>query len=248
MRGNAAKRWCFTWNNYPDDWWAPLAPSFEGSHWLAGEEVGASGTKHLQGYVEFPIKVRPAGYKGLPLQIHWEAAKGDRAANVKYCTKDGKVHGNIKVPRPLPVVELYGWQLDAQTQFQQEPDARSIFWWWSKDGSKGKSTFVRWLVRQGALICSGKAADMKYMIVKYHEKKGDYPDCVVFDVPRSMSGYLSYAGIEEIKNGVFASTKFECEPVEMPYPHVFVMANFAPELDSEMASMSVDRFVVNEIE
>lgn len=239
---NGGKRWCFVWNNYPENWWAPMAPGFEGCQWLAGYEVGESGTPHIQGYVEFPKKVRPIGYKNMPKEIHWEACKGDRASNIAYVSKErNKAGGNLPWPRPLPVIELYGWQTDVQEKFESDPDNRSIFWYWSEEGRRGKSSACRWLIRQGALICSGKASDMKYLIIKYHEKNGVYPDCIVFDVPRSMENYLSYTGIEEIKNGVFASTKYECSTVEMPHPHVFVFANFGPNMRDK--DMSRDRFV-----
>ncbi len=246
-RPSGSKKWAFTWHNYPENWMALLAPVFEGSAWIGGYEICPNtGTPHIQGFVEFPVKVRPIGYKGAPKAIHWEAAKGTREQNVKYCAKEGNTVGTIKPPRPLPVIELYGWQLDAWEQMQGVPDNRSIYWWWSQDGAKGKSSFVRWAVRAGALVCSGKAADMKYLIVKYKEKHGDWPEVVIFDVPRSSAQYLSYTGIEEIKNGVFASTKYECDVVEMPYPHVFVMANFPPELQRH-DEMSVDRWICREI-
>jgi hypothetical protein len=220
-----------------------MAPGLEGSKWLVGYEKGEEcETPHLQGYVEFPKKVRPIGYKGMPKEIHWEACKGDRASNLTYVSKEGsKAGGNLPWPRPLPKIELYGWQLDVPQKFESEPDNRSIFWYWSEEGSRGKSSACRWLVRNGALICSGKASDMKYLVIKYHEKNGVYPDCIVFDVPRSMENYLSYTGIEEIKNGVFASTKYECTTVEMPHPHVFVFANFPPLMNNK--DMSRDRFV-----
>lgn len=250
-RGNGAKKWTFTWNNYPENWVDLLAPAFKGCAWLGGYEVAASGTKHIQGYVEFPVKVRPIGYKGIPKDIHWgddegKPARGSREKNIGYCSKDGDIVGTLRPPRPLPTITLWGWQLEAQQQMEHEPDNRSIYWWWSEDGAKGKSSFVRWAVRGGALVCSGKAADMKYLIVKYKEKHGDWPEVVIFDVPRSSAQYLSYTGIEEIKNGVFASTKYECDVVEMPYPHVFVMANFPPDLTRHDV-MSMDRWVCNEI-
>lgn len=244
-RENSSKNWAFTYNNYPENWLALVAPGFEGSAWIAGEEVGENGTLHIQGYVEFPIKVRPIGYKGLPKEIHWEKARGTKAENITYCTKEsGGKHGTIKVPRVVPKVELYGWQLKAKEQIESKPDNRSIFWWWSEMGGMGKSSFVRWAVMEkNALICSGKASDMKYLVVKYHEKHGDWPEVVIFDVPRSSMQYLSYTGIEEIKNGVFASTKYECDTVVMPHPHVFVLANFEP--DYAKGEMSNDRWRVN---
>ena len=248
-RASGAKAWTFTWNNYPENWVAQLAPTFEGCEWIGGYEIGEEeGTPHIQGYVEFPLRVRPIGYKGAPNQIHWgdkdgKPARGSRAHNVHYCTKQGKgFEGTLRPPRPLPVIELYGWQLECKAAFEAEADDRAIHWWWSKGGKRGKSSMVRWLATNQALVCSGKASDMKYMIVKYREKHGDFPETVVFDVPRSMQNYLSYQGLEEIKNGVFASTKYECEMVVMPYPKVFVFANFEP--DQTDLHMSHDRFKV----
>lgn len=248
MRGNAAKRWIFVWNNYPENWKAPMAPGLQGSKWLAGYETCPStGTPHIQGYVEFPKKVRPIGYKGMPREIHWEKCLGDRASNLKYVAKERNMAGGtFPWPRPLPEIELYGWQLDIPEKFGNEPDNRSIYWYWSMEGKRGKSSACRWLVRNGALICSGKACDMKYNVVKYVEKNGYFPLALVFDVPRSMENYLSYTGIEEIKNGVFASTKYECATVEMPHPHVFVFANFPPDMRDK--DMSRDRFIVKNVD
>ena len=105
---------------------------------------------------------------------------------------------------------------------------------------------VRWMAMNKALVCSGKAADMKYLIVKYHEKHGRFPDVCVFDVPRSTASYLSYQGLEEIKNGVFSSTKYECDMVVMPYPQVFVFANFIPDMNNQV--MSSDRWVLHNVD
>lgn len=243
-RPNGAKCWAFTWNNYPEFWLAPLAPAFQGAKWIVGYEVGESGTPHLQGYVEFPIKVRAIGYKDAPKEIHWEVARASRSTNIEYCAKGGKVEpaSTLKPPRPLPTIELWGWQLEAKKQLEGEPDARTIYWWCSEQGGMGKSSFVRYAVQNmGAIVCSGKAADMKYMIVKYKEKKDDYPRIVIFDVPRSSAKYISYTGMEEIKNGVFSSSKYETDMVCMPYPHVMVLCNFAPDMDN--VDMSSDRFV-----
>lgn len=70
-RGILAKRWIFVWNNYPKNWMDHLDHLLEGTKWIVGYEVGEEKeTPHLQGYVEFPIRVRPIGYKGAPEKIH----------------------------------------------------------------------------------------------------------------------------------------------------------------------------------
>lgn len=252
-RGGAAKRWPFTWNNYKENWMALMAPGLEGCKWIVGHEICPStGTPHLQGYAEFPVKVRPIGYKGMPKEIHWgdkygKPAKGDRQANITYCVKEGRGYeGNLKPPRPLPEIELWGWQLDAKKVFESPVKQRKIYWYWSHAPSRGKSNMCRWLAMNGALICDGKAADMKFLILKYKEKHGDYPLCVVFDIPRSMEHYISYNGMEQVSNAVFASTKYECDMVVAPYMHLFVMANFEPDMTNK--DMSNDRFVTTNVD
>lgn len=218
-----SKKWCFTWNNYPEGWKEIVVPRFQGSGLFGCQpEVGENGTHHIQGWVEFKTKIRPLSL-GLPKEIHWEKMRGTIQDSIDYCskseTKAGDYISNKKVPRPLPTVTLSGWQIFAENKLRLEPDNREIFWIWSHQGGRGKSTFVRYLVQNmDALICAGKASDMKHQIVKYHEKKEEFPDIVVFDVPRSMENYLSYTGIEEIKNGVFASSKYESDMVVMPHP------------------------------
>lgn len=240
-RVSPSKKWCFTWNNYPMNWDTLLVPKFEGSEWIVGEEIGENGTPHLQGYIEFSTKVRAIQHIGIP-QIHWEKAKGSRLANAKYCSKDGKFQGTIKVPKPIRVISaLREWQQELADCVAAEPDDRAIHWTWSRAGGTGKSAFVKWLcVKHGALICGGSAKDMKYLIVKYIEKHDVPPEIVIMDIPRQMEEYISYAALEEIKNGCFASTKYECDTVVMNPPHVLCFANFEPKYEA----LSEDRWRV----
>lgn len=242
-----AKKWVFTWNNYTENWKDEIVPKIQRSGVFGCQpEIGKCGTPHIQGWVEFTEKLRPLSL-GLPKQIHWEKMKGTVDDSIAYCsksdTKNGDYITNKKSKRTLPEVSLYGWQVMADIKLDDEPNNREIFWIWSKEGGKGKSTFVRHLVqKKEALICAGKASDMKHQIVKYNEKNDDFPRIVCFDVPRSMENYLSYTGIEEIKNGVFASSKYESDMVVMPWAHVVVLANFPPDLNNK--DMSADRFTV----
>lgn len=271
-RQNGAKRWTFTWNNYSQNWVALLAPVFEGCTFgIGSEEVGESGTPHIQGYVEFASKVRPIGYRGCPKEVHWgddkgKPARGTRLQNVMYCRKQNllwfsgpdandeerRPHTEYfgterwRPPRDLPKIELRGWQEEVRRLAEAPVQQRKIYWFWSSRRGIGKSDAVRWLATEGALVTGGGAKDMKYLICKYKEKNGDYPETIAMDVPCSMQGFVSYAGIEEVVNGVFASTKYECEPVIMPYARFFLFANFPPALDN--VDMSANRFVVFDID
>lgn len=241
----ASKKWCFTWNNFPETWeedLAPMAPKSEG--FVFGQEVGESGTPHIQGYVEFKNKMRPSEM-GLSKKIHWEKAKGDREANVKYCSKDGKYisHGgrNFRPPPVIKIIQtLYKWQQEVVDLITQEPDDRSIHWFWDSKGGIGKSKLVKYLcIKHEALVCSGKTADMKYLVVSQESA----PELVIMDVPRDSLRFISYTGIEEIKNGCFASSKYESKMFIMNSPHVLIFANEPPDMEK----MSADRWVIHDL-
>ena len=249
IRCKQAKRWCFTLNNYTEDEMVHLVHLFNssGCEWIWGEEVGEEGTPHLQGYVEFPKRVRPVETVKCE-RVHWERCKGDRASNVKYCTKDGcNIKGNLPYDKPLRLIgraQFYPWQEELVQILEQEPDDRTIYWYWETVGRVGKSALAKWLcVHKRALMAGGKANDVKYMIVKWKEKYGAWPTIIIWDIPRTQEGFVSYECIESVKNGCFFSGKYECEQVVMNSPHIICFANFEPDY----YKMSEDRWNVKDI-
>jgi len=61
-------------------------------------EAGANGTKHYQGYVELHSKVRLNGMKTMPgfARAHFEIAKGDQEANIRYCSKEPRLEPTVQ--------------------------------------------------------------------------------------------------------------------------------------------------------
>lgn len=241
-----AKRWVFTWCNYPEEWFSYFeVQSSKFKKYIIGKEVGnVSETPHLQGYVEFKNKLRPKGL--FPTQIHWEKARKNSLVNFLYCSKEGD-YITLGFPLPLQVLssdQLFDWQKSIVKLIKTTPDDRSIYWFWEHKGGIGKTALTKYLLFHfDGLICSGKASDMKYMITKYHARKDEYPKLIIFDVPRCNLNYISFNGMEEIKNGCFASTKYESEMVLMNCPHVIVFANEPPDL----SLMSQDRWRILEL-
>ena len=243
-RPRANKRWVFTWNNYSDQWEESILGGSNGTAlegFIIGREIGESGTKHLQGYLEFKSATRPLEGKKYPKEIHWEYAKGNRVANVAYCSKDGDFIASSKYFRPPPkirtITQLRPWQQDLENLIKEEPDDRTIHWIWERTGGIGKSALVKYLcVKHDALVCAGKAADMKYLV----SSEEIAPSLIIFDVPRTSLNYISYTGIEEIKNGCFANSKYESKMYIMNSPHVLVFANEPPCFEN----MSQDRWNV----
>ncbi len=124
-----------------------------------------------------------------------------------------------------------------------KPD-RSIIWLYCKDGGCGKSQLGKYLcVKERAIIVDGKTADMKYL-VNERIKQGAEPDLIIMDISRSKKKHkIDYGGIEEIKNGLFVSTKYECGMVVMNPPMIIIFANFEPDYEK----LSYDRWICHEI-
>lgn len=244
-----SKRWCFTWNNYKIDSVEQIEQIFDKLSilYIIGKEVGESGTQHLQGYIETPKKLRPTQL-GLDKAIHWEKCKGSRADNVEYCSKDGDfVCSRILKPRrKLKLITPdYDWEKEILRIIEDEPDERTIHWYWSRTGNMGKTQFCKYLtVKHGAIPVSGKGADVRNAVVEYSKKHGDTPELVVFPIPKSYNtDYLSYESLENIKDMYFYSGKYEGGAVCGPCPHLFVFANEPPQL----TKCSADRWKVFEI-
>lgn len=252
-RVNACKKWFFTYNNYTEECVVSMVSSFDSlcDKYVFQEELGKEGTRHLQGVVFCKKRMRWSEF-GLSNKIHWETVKGKDEQAIDYCSKEdtrnGKVFSKgVKLKKPLKLLNpdnFYQWQKDVMNIIDEEPCDRTIYWYHESIGNVGKSTFIKYLcAKKEALLVSGKGSDMKYLIVKYKETYGDYPELILFDIPRTCENYVSYTGMEEVKNGCFASTKYECEMVIMNSPHIICFSNFEPNYQA----MSADRWKVSEI-
>lgn len=250
-----AKNWVFTLNNYIKADIDELLKFQSSTKMVFQEEIGEQGTPHLQGVISFEKKVRPKNIFNFSQAAHWEKMKGTFEQARDYCSKeDTRKPGSqpytkgVKLPtsRKLDIItELRpGFQSYVDCIIKGKPDDRCIYWFYEEHGNMGKSALAKYICfHYNAIICSGKAADIKYMCVKYNEKNGFYPEIIICDIPRTAENYLSYAGLEEVKNGCFMSSKYECDVVLMNPPHMICFSNFHPDV----STMSIDRWNVNKI-
>ncbi len=146
----------------------------------------------------------------------------------------------LVVKDPLEGKNLYAFQRKIIGIVKQEPDERTIYWFWSVKGNIGKSSLCKHLcLKYDALSLGGKVADALYAVGK-RVGAGKPPKVVVFDVARSEAKYLQYAALENLKNGCFFSSKYESGQVLMNAPHVIVFSNEAPD----RSMLSGDRWKV----
>lgn len=72
------------------------------------------------------------------------------------------------------------------------------------------------------------------------EETGREPKVIVLDIPRNVpDDFISYTCIEELKNGLFLSGKYESQiGAFVDIPHIIVFSNREPDYDK----MSRDRW------
>lgn len=249
--------WIFTFNNYSIhyknglDSFATLLGEY--GLYVFQEEIGDEGTPHLQGSFKFHKKGRPMETFRIHTEdgkyaLRWQKCK-KWSASVTYCTKlesrSGKVYTNIPdldIPEKLEVEEPYGWQLEVMDIFKEKPDKRKIYWYWSDKGNIGKTSLAKYIcaTKKHSIFVNGKASDMKCAIAKMETK----PKIVILGFPKTLDHqYISYSGIEEIKDGMFFSGKYESDMVLFNNPHVIIFCNQPPDEDK----LSKDRLVVKKI-
>jgi hypothetical protein len=86
-----SRRWCFTINNPSDEDCLAVIKLASGCVYLiAGDEVGASGTPHVQGFCVFNRNVRFSKMTKYLPGAHLEVARGLSSQSSEYCKKDGK--------------------------------------------------------------------------------------------------------------------------------------------------------------
>ena len=208
--------------------------------YIYGHEICPStNEKHLQGFMHLkkPMRITEIKISGKP---HLQACNGNEEQNVKYCSKEGSIvkHG---FPKPLNLISaLRPFQAEIEKLYHTEPDDRTIYWFWEDKGNIGKSAFVKYMVAtHGCLFCDGgKKSDLINLVFNADM---DNTKCIIWDLPRSSKGSISYATLEAIKNGLICNTKYETGVKVFNSPHVFVFANFEPD---DEGKLSRDRWFI----
>lgn len=148
-----------------------------------------------------------------------------------------KVAAEEKVTRVLEL-EPRAWQAKVLEMVNTEPDDRQILWIFDPVGNTGKTHLARHLVDKfGAFYTNGgKSVDIT------HAYSGER--IVVFDYVRDHQEYVGYGVIEQLKNGILFSPKYDSGMKRFDAPHVLIFANFLPD----SSKFSQDRLVLVKVE
>lgn len=263
-------KFCFTWHNYTTANLDYLKNAEFYSFICFGEEITPSnGTPHLQGYFELPHKRYMKGLlttdmKGVSKLL---IAKGTADQNRDYCSKDDKFFekGTAKKPHggkrekkttslretlKQKVLKKYentkwkNWQEKILKILEKTPDNRKIHWIWEETGNIGKSFLAKYIAcnYEGVIICDGKKENIFNQTNNMIEN-GIEPKIVLMDIPRTLEGKIHFGTIEQLKNGMIYSGKYEGGQCFFDDVHIIAFANFQPDL----GEMSEDRWEITDL-
>lgn len=252
-KSSRSRGYCITINNFTisdTDTFKKLCENAE--HWIYGEEVGESGTPHLQGFIYFKNARYFSAIKKVLPNAHIETAKGNIIQNFEYCSKDGKYfcdenflsYYNKHKPKPLKLLkdeQLVPWQREIVELIHTDPDERSIYWYWEPTGKAGKSTFTKYLVATFDFCTFSTACKSADIATIADPAFTTY----VFDFSRSNIDFAPYGALEQLKNGLISDSKLKKKSrnIIMNCPHIICFANSLPNINS----MSSDRWKIKEI-
>lgn len=145
---------------------------------------------------------------------------------------------------PAPVLEqgeARPWQGQLEEYLNEDADDRSIRFYVDHDGGKGKSWFQRYYFskfpHKTQILSSGKRDDVAHVI-------DPTKSVFFFNIPRGGMEYLQYTILEQLKDRMVFSPKYNSQmKFLLCVPHVVVFSNEQPDY----TKMSNDRYdVINE--
>lgn len=204
-------------------------------------ERGKTGYLHWQGHFSLRTKEYYQTLKNImPSEMHLEPTKNIFAAE-KYCTKD-ETHMcgpyNEKTIFVKTIENLYDWQKECETTCLTSKCDRTIFWYWDKEGCKGKTQFCKYMAinHNATILQNGCFKDLAHALP-------DNPEIVLFNITRDLEERINYSAIEAIKDGLVFSGKYESKMKIFNSPVVMIFANFEPRKEA----MSLDRWIIKQI-
>jgi len=137
-----------------------------------------------------------------------------------------------------PGAQLRDWQQELLQVLSQPADDRKIIFIVDAEGNKGKSWFIRYMltVRPGSVqrLSCGKRDDLAFAV---DETKSIF----LFDIPRGQLEFMQYSVLEQLKDGIIFSPKYESRSKRLNHTaHVVVFTNE----QADMNKLSMDRYVI----
>lgn len=136
----------------------------------------------------------------------------------------------VRILRPIRITvdgQYREWQLELKTKLDADPDDRKIVFVVDPIGGLGKSWFIRKFLSENPdsvqFLSIGKRDDIAHAI---DPEKSHF----FFNVPRGQLEFLQYSVLEQLKDRMVFSPKYESQTKYLhSIPHVVVFTNEEPD-------------------
>lgn len=144
------------------------------------------------------------------------------------------------------------WQKQVWDYIHTKPNDRKVYWIFDHVGNNGKTQFMKYCAINKPekimwLEPNGTVRDMLHVINSNIMNNGWRGDTFIINLARSATTNSDmphvYKLIENLKDGIIMSTKYEGGQLMMPSPHVIVMSNCEPD----RSRLSHDRWEIGSI-
>lgn len=257
--------YCSKGNQSKDEW---TQMRHMGPMWGAGAEVVTFGedkvvskltTKKPTQIQQFKAAVAAGVVKNLEdleekfSDLHASGAKGQWSENwVNKKTKIKHIFHDEDIPTApwqmyiRDMVSIHPLDLlNNSDRTVRESHRRSIYFIVDLKGNGGKSKLTKWLRQERPNVISlktGRIADMLYYLAT--QSNITQVEVIIVDATRQSQGRFQYNVLEDIKNGVFVSTKYTTRDVDFHPPHLLVMTNQVPAITDEVLSLDRLQFIL----
>jgi len=176
------------------------------------------------------LKIKPITEQILEKEtIHdvLKMAPNDVGKTMQY-VKFYEKHKTRQLTRILP--SLLPWQQELLDETREEPDGRSIIWYYDKHGD----------IEYYSINVVGSTRDFGRTVKNALDKCTNLR-CILFNLNRSCEEYKSiYSPLEMMADGTVTTTKYDSETLDFNPVHVIVFANFMPDVNQ----LSLDRWKI----
>lgn len=148
---------------------------------------------------------------------------------------DNYIRDQLVLPK-VPDHSLKPWQQSLLEKIDGPAESRTVNFIVDSKGNQGKSWFAKKYMESHSdsyLLRPGKHADMAHALP-------DVLRVLFIDATRKQVEYMPYTLLEELKDGLVMSTKYETCVKRYPDLHVVVLMNQHPDMEA----LSTDRYCV----
>lgn len=147
-------------------------------------------------------------------------------------------------PKEEPDVDWQPWQREVLDELNQPPDDRTINWMWDPYGNSGKTFLCKHMEEYRNTFVSSHAniRDAATQLREMIRAKSKVL-AVFFNFTRQTQEHKVYQALESFKDGFLTVQKYVGSNVNIPSPHVYVFANYMPDI----YKVSLDRWYIRTI-